>query len=161
MQIITTREFRANQKKYFELAEKETIFVSRRNAAPIVVYAATEEDFPSREELEAIQRGMEDIKQGRTFKRMSAMYEIEFSKEAAKHVLLLRKSSPQLFKKLERLLDELKEHPYTGTGHPEQLKYLQGVWSRQLDKKNRIRYTVNETTIVVFVISVWGHYDDK
>ena len=45
MQIITTREFRANQKKYFELAEKETIFVSRRNAAPIVVYAATEEDF--------------------------------------------------------------------------------------------------------------------
>ncbi|KAB5162582.1 prevent-host-death protein, partial [Bacteroides thetaiotaomicron] len=35
MQIITTREFRANQKKYFELAEKETIFVSRRNAAPI------------------------------------------------------------------------------------------------------------------------------
>ena len=68
MQIITTREFRANQKKYFELAEKETIFVSRRNAAPIVVYAATEEDFPSREELEAIQRGIEDIKQGRTFK---------------------------------------------------------------------------------------------
>ena len=92
---------------------------------------------------------------------MSAMYEIEFSKEAAKHVLLLRKSSPQLFKKVERLLDELKEHPYSGTGHPEQLKYLQGVWSRQLDKKNRIRYTVNETTIVVFVISVWGHYDDK
>ena len=40
------------------------------------------------------------------------MYEIEFSKEAAKHVLLLRKSSPQLFKKLERLLDELKEHYY-------------------------------------------------
>ncbi|KAB5116187.1 Txe/YoeB family addiction module toxin [Bacteroides thetaiotaomicron] len=75
--------------------------------------------------------------------------------------MLLRKSSPQLFKKLERLLDEVKEHPYTGTGHPEQLKYLQGVWSRQLDKKNRIRYTVNETTIVVFVISVWGHYDDK
>jgi PHD/YefM family antitoxin component YafN of YafNO toxin-antitoxin module len=68
MQIVTTREFRANQKKYFELAEKETIFVSRRNAAPIVVYAATEEDFPSKEELAAIQRGIEDIKQGRTFK---------------------------------------------------------------------------------------------
>lgn len=68
MQIVTTREFRANQKKYFEMAEKETIFVSRRNAAPIVVYAATEEDFPSREELMAIQRGIEDIKAGRTFK---------------------------------------------------------------------------------------------
>lgn len=62
------------------------------------------------------------------------MYEIEFSKEAVKHVLLMRKSSPQLFKKLEKLLDELREHPYTGTGHPEQLRYLEGVWSRQLDK---------------------------
>ena len=55
MQIITTSEFRANQKKYFELAEKEKIFVSRRNAAPIVVYAATEEDFPSREELKRVE----------------------------------------------------------------------------------------------------------
>ena len=54
------------------------------------------------------------------------MYEIEFSKEAVKHVLVMRKSSPHLFKKLEKLLDELREHPYTGTGHPEQLKFLQG-----------------------------------
>ena len=77
------------------------------------------------------------------------MYEIEFSKEAVKHVLLMRKSSPQLFRKLEKLLDELREHPYTGTGHPEQLRYLEGVWSRQLDKKNRIRYMVNETTVIV------------
>ena len=35
------------------------------------------------------------------------MYEIEFSKEAIQHVLLMRKSSPQLFKKLEKLLDDL------------------------------------------------------
>ena len=68
MQIVTTREFRANQKKYFEMAETETILVSRRNAAPIMVCAVREGDFPSREELEAIQRGIEDIKQGRTFK---------------------------------------------------------------------------------------------
>ena len=84
------------------------------------------------------------------------MYEIEFSKEAVKHVLLMRKSSPQLFKKLEKLLDELREHPYTGTGHPEQLRYLEGVWSRQLDKKNRIRYMVNETTVIVFIFQLGG-----
>lgn len=68
MQIVSTREFRANQKKYFEMAEKETIFVSRRNAPPIVVNAATEEHFPLGEELAAIQRGIDDIKAGRTFK---------------------------------------------------------------------------------------------
>lgn len=68
MQIVTTREFRANQKKYFEMAERETILVSRRNAAPIIVYAAKEEDFLSREELSAIQKGIEDIKNGHAFK---------------------------------------------------------------------------------------------
>ena len=47
MQIITTREFRANQKKYFELAEKETIFVSRRNAAPIVAVSYTHLTLPT------------------------------------------------------------------------------------------------------------------
>ncbi|RHR39271.1 prevent-host-death protein, partial [Clostridiaceae bacterium AF18-31LB] len=37
MQIVTTREFRANQKKYFELAETETVFVTRKNKRPIVI----------------------------------------------------------------------------------------------------------------------------
>ena len=35
MQIVSTREFRANQKKYFELAEHETVFVSRKNDVPL------------------------------------------------------------------------------------------------------------------------------
>ena len=68
MQIVTTREFRANQKKYFEMAETETILVSRRNAAPIMVCAVREGDFPSKEELAAIQRGIEDIRNGNTFR---------------------------------------------------------------------------------------------
>ena len=33
MQVISTREFRANQKKYFDLAANETIYVARRNEA--------------------------------------------------------------------------------------------------------------------------------
>lgn len=68
MQIVTTREFRANQKKYFEMAETEMILVSRRNAAPIMVCAVREGDFPSKEELAAIQRGIEDIRNGNTFR---------------------------------------------------------------------------------------------
>ena len=51
MQIVTTREFRANQKKYFEMAETETILVSRRNAAPIMVCAVREGDFLQRKNL--------------------------------------------------------------------------------------------------------------
>lgn len=68
MQIVTTREFRANQKKYFELAERETVFVSRKNACPILISVADDDDFLSKEELLSIQRGLEDIKNGRTYR---------------------------------------------------------------------------------------------
>lgn len=89
------------------------------------------------------------------------MYEIEFSENAVKELLKMKKSDVQAYKKFESLIPELQEHPYTGTGHPHQLRYLDGIWSRKLDKKNRLRYTVNDMTVVVFVVSAMGHYDDK
>jgi hypothetical protein len=69
MQIITSREFRANQKKYFEIAESETVLVMRRNAKPVVINVATDEDLPTSSELAVIQRGLEDIRSGRTYKK--------------------------------------------------------------------------------------------
>lgn len=68
MQIISTREFRANQKKYFDLAENETILVARKNARPIVIRVADDDDFLSKAELQSIQKGVEDIRNGRTYK---------------------------------------------------------------------------------------------
>ncbi len=68
MQIISAREFRANQKKYFDLAEKETILISRKNQRPIVINVADEEDFLSKEELDSIQQGMKDIQEGKNYK---------------------------------------------------------------------------------------------
>ena len=70
MQIISTREFRANQKKYFELAEKEAVFVTRKNARPIMISVADKDDFLSKEELQSIQKGLNDIKLGRTHQIM-------------------------------------------------------------------------------------------
>lgn len=89
------------------------------------------------------------------------MYKIEFSEDATKGLLKMMKSDMQAYKKFENLIPELKNHPYTGTGHPHQLRYVNGIWSRKLDKKNRLRYTVNDTTVVVFIVSTTGHYDDK
>lgn len=89
------------------------------------------------------------------------MYTIEFSEEARKELVKLMKTDIKAFKKFESIIPELREHPYTGTGHPHQLRYVNGVWSRRLDKKNRLQYTVDEKTVLVFVISAKGHYDDK
>ncbi len=59
-------------------------------------------------------------------------------------------------KKIEKILIELTETPYTGIGNPEALKYeLTGFWSRKVNQKDRLIYKVDEDVVTVFVISAW------
>lgn len=89
------------------------------------------------------------------------MFAVILTEEAKNGAKILRKSNAQAFKKLSMLIDELREHPYVGTGHPEQLKYFPGLWSRHIDKKNRLLYTVKDDEVLVIVVSIIGHYGDK
>ncbi|MCL2072873.1 MAG: Txe/YoeB family addiction module toxin [Marinilabiliaceae bacterium] len=67
-----------------------------------------------------------------------------------------------LLKKIHKLFEELKNHPESGTGKPHKLKYKQaGIWSRSIDDGHRMLYVIDDDKITVFVISLWGHYDDK
>ena len=50
-------------------------------------------------------------------------YKIKFLDAASRDALKLRHEEPKSFAKLMRMVDELKEHPTTGTGKPEYLKY--------------------------------------
>ncbi|MDR1022982.1 MAG: Txe/YoeB family addiction module toxin [Prevotellaceae bacterium] len=89
-------------------------------------------------------------------------YTIEISQEAQKHLQEIHKFGNQsMVRKIEQFFFELSEHPYTGTGKPEQMKYIPGVWSRRLNKKDRIRYTVSEELVTVYLLSALGHYNDK
>jgi len=66
------------------------------------------------------------------------------------------------FKKAEELIKELMEHPCTGTGKPEKMKYgYKGCWSRQITQKHRMVYSVDDEKITVLIISATGHYGDK
>lgn len=67
MQIVTPRDFRANQKKYFEMAEKEPVFVMRRGARPISISVVNDDDLLSPEMIRSINRGLEDIKNGQVY----------------------------------------------------------------------------------------------
>ncbi len=63
-------------------------------------------------------------------------------------------------KKIEKILLELSDTPYTGIGNPEALKYeLTGFWSRRINQKDRLIYKVEENIVTVFVISAMGHYN--
>ena len=48
-------------------------------------------------------------------------YSITYSPEAKEDIAKLKRSEPASFKKVVKLLNELIDHPKTGTGHPEPL----------------------------------------
>jgi toxin YoeB len=59
--------------------------------------------------------------------------------------------------KINRLIDELRREPFTGTGKPEPLKEnYAGYWSRRIDKQNRLVYAVTENSITI--VSCRFHY---
>ena len=90
-------------------------------------------------------------------------YEVKISPEAQKHILLhLHSGQKQVLKKMDVLLSEIAEHPRTGTGKPEQLRYRDGeCWSRRIDGKHRLVYEIVEERLTVVAISALGHYGDK
>ena len=73
----------------------------------------------------------------------------------------LKSGDKSVQKKIDRIFRELQEHPTTGTGKPEQLKgNLSQYWSRRLNKKDRMIYRIDDTVIIVYILSVRGHYGD-
>lgn len=90
------------------------------------------------------------------------MYTIVYSLRAEDDLRKLKKDEPAAFQKAVKLLNELAEHPKTGTGHPEPLKGDRaGQWSRTITKKHRLIYEILEKEVRVEVLSSYGHYDDK
>ena len=65
-------------------------------------------------------------------------------------------------KKIADLLEELRLHPTTGTGHVEQLKgNYSDYWSREISKGDRMIYSIEDDKVIVYVVSLKGHYGDK
>ncbi len=89
-------------------------------------------------------------------------YSIDYTKDAINDLLTLRAEDIKAFAKAKALIEELRTHPQTGTGHPEQLKGDRaGQWSRRITKKHRLVYTINQSEVIVLVIAAYGHYSDK
>ncbi len=90
-------------------------------------------------------------------------YVLEFTKialvEIEKHK---RAGDNSVLKKIAKLLNEIKENPTEGTGRVELMKYgLAGKYSRRINDKHRLVYTIDEDNLTVHVLSFWGHYGDK
>lgn len=90
------------------------------------------------------------------------IYDVELKDRAMVDLAKLAKSEPKAFLKAQALIEELKEHPRTGTGHPEQLSGDRaGQWSRRITQKHRLVYEINDNEVIVLVLTSYGHYNDK
>ena len=90
------------------------------------------------------------------------MYKLDYTDKAKEDMQRLKREEPKAFLKLGKLLEELMDHPQMVTGKPEQQKGDRaGQWSRRITKKHRLIYTINDTEVLVLVLSSYGHYDNK
>jgi len=90
-------------------------------------------------------------------------YKLELTKTALQDIEKHKKAGDKaVLKKIGKLLEELTEHPKTGTGKPEKLKHdLSGLYSRRINREHRLVYEIKEEVVTVLVLSAHSHYGDK
>lgn len=90
-------------------------------------------------------------------------YLLRFTSNALQDIQLHKKSGNKVvLRKIEVLLNELREHPKTGTGKPELLKDdLKGYYSRRINNKHRLIYDINDEIVTVIILNAYAHYGDE
>lgn len=91
------------------------------------------------------------------------LYTIDYSEEYFEDIEKHEKSGQKkVFIKINTFIDELEQHPATGTGQVEPLKGYgeRSVYSRRIDKKHRLVYEVLEEEKIVKILSAYGHYEE-
>lgn len=89
-------------------------------------------------------------------------YRLVFAPRALDDLEKIKKSgNKSAMKKLQIILQELMEHPTTGTGNPELLRRRANTYSRRLNGKDRVVYSVHDDIVCVNILQMLGHYYDK
>jgi len=86
------------------------------------------------------------------------MYEIYYTKVATKDIPKLK--SAKLDGKAKALIDLIRKTPYqTPPPYEKLVGDLQGAYSRRINIKHRLVYTVSESPKAVTILSLWTHYE--
>jgi Txe/YoeB family toxin of toxin-antitoxin system len=83
-------------------------------------------------------------------------WKIEFSRTAVKDAKKLK--SANLEANVRELLEVLKSNPYQPP-YEKLAGNLTGYYSRRINIKHRLVYSVNDETKTIRVVSVWSHYE--
>lgn len=87
------------------------------------------------------------------------MNNLTFSPIAWDEYLYWQMQDKKTLKRINALLKDIGRNPFDGVGKPEPLRYCDGCWSRRIDEKNRLVYSVRDDSDII-IISCKGHYED-
>lgn len=84
--------------------------------------------------------------------------EIKLSTQALMDLAYWKSTNQKsILKRIELLINSIKENPYEGIGKPEKLKhFLTGFWSRRITDKHRLIYNIQPNQIII--LNLRGHY---
>ena len=84
------------------------------------------------------------------------MWTIKFSRQVLKDTKKLRAAN--LDNKVRQLIAILKVNPYEPP-YEKLSGNLQGYYSRRINIKHRLVYSVDATEKIIKVVSIWSHYE--
>ena len=85
------------------------------------------------------------------------MNSVSFTQRAWEEYLFWQQQDKKTLKRINGLLQSILRTPFEGEGKPEALRgNLTGMWSRRIDSRNRIVYSVEEG--VVTILQCKTHY---
>jgi toxin YoeB len=83
--------------------------------------------------------------------------QVIYSKGATEDRAYWKKSNPNILKRIDLLLADIKRNPYTGIGKPERIRFEKsGYWSRRIDQEHRLVYKVVNHKI--YIVQCRYHY---
>lgn len=89
---------------------------------------------------------------------MHGEYRIKISSSAQKDKEKIMQY-PAMKKRVDQLLDVLRDNPYHNPPPYEKLKGdLNGMYSRRINSQHRLVYQVFEEEKIVRILSMWTHY---
>ena len=84
--------------------------------------------------------------------------EVYWTSQAERDRARWRQSDRRILVKIDRLVEDILEHPFAGIGKPEPLRYeWSGYWSRRITGEHRLVYRVEGNG--VFIAQCRFHYD--
>jgi len=93
-------------------------------------------------------------------RKLSKMYKITIAKKAQIDLDWFRRNDKSSYIKCFDLVRELINNPRIGTGKPERLKYFEKeVYSRRVNHKDRLIYTIYEDLKEIDITSFRSHYE--